>query len=267
MTELFCAAHQSWTDDGIKPIEWLTSDGLKAFDCKIDSGEPVTYVQYDQTFLTQLRSEPQWQWDVALNQYFLQDDRIFDFWHKNKIRNHSLRHVQHVLHFCAIMNSIEQLDEKDALILLLTACFHDIGRVNADVAPDHGAQSVARLYDHYHLSEAVPIETFTEAFTLQSMVLLNSQSNYPMPELRANDVRVMLDLMRYHSLEDTQAETDFKERYNDRAAQRRLRLLHLFKDCDALDRLRFKGNLDVHYLRTTAARRMLRISAGFNGLI
>lgn len=108
---------------------------------------------------------------------------------------------------------------------------------------------------------------FSQAFSLQSMVLVNSKSEVPMPELRKNDVHVLLDIIQYHSLDDSQAQTDFTKRYNDRAAQRRLTLLSLFKDCDALDRLRFTGNLDVHYLRHRNARCLLGRSAVLNGLV
>lgn len=267
MTEFFCAVNHTWTEDGMKPIEWLISENLRSFQSRIDQNPPVDYDQYDQALLKQLRAMPKWQWSLALDQYFLQDDHIFDFWTKNKIRNHGLRHAQHVLHFCAIMGNMAKLDEKDSLILLLAACFHDIGRCDNSIEPAHGERSVARLYEHYHLPLDAPMDSFTGAFVLQSMVLVNAKSNYPMPELRSNDVHVLLDLIQYHSLSDEQAETDFKKKYNDIAVARRLKLLTVFKDCDALDRLRFEGNLDIHFLRTKIARCSLRISAGINGLV
>lgn len=267
MTELFSAAHHDWTEDGTKPLEWIVSEGLDSFKSKIDQEKPIDYEQYGQTLLTQLRAAPKWQWALALDHYFLQDDRIFDFWTKDKVRNHGIRHAQHMLHFSSVMNIVENLDEKDSLILLLAACLHDIARHDqAAENKAYGQEAVDMLYAHYHLAPDASVTAFTNAFVMQSLVLVNSQSNYPMPELRPNDVHVLLDILTYFSLDAAQAEIDFNNKYNDRAAGRRLHLLCLLKDCDILDRLHFKDHLDVHYLKTATARCSLRISAEINGL-
>ncbi|MCH4171237.1 MAG: hypothetical protein LKF36_08430 [Lactobacillus sp.] len=267
MTELFANADHNWTPDGTKPPQWVVLELSQKFQSQAEDGTIIGYPQYDSALDDTVTSQYQGAWQRALDQYYLQDTKIFDFWADTHIANHQVSHVQHVLYFATVMAYLAHLDAKDSLILQLAACFHDIGRRNGGIDPTHGRLAVERLYQHYKLAPDGDVAQFAQAFSLQSMVLVNSKSEVPMPELRQNDVHVLLDIIQYHSLDDRQAQADFSQRYNDRAAQRRLRLLGLFKDCDALDRLRFAGNLDVHYLRHRNARCLIARSAVLNGLV
>ncbi|GAF39575.1 hypothetical protein FC83_GL001049 [Agrilactobacillus composti DSM 18527 = JCM 14202] len=128
MTELFANADHNWTPDGTRPPQWVVLELAQKFQSRTEDGPIIGYPQYDGALNETVAAQYQGSWQRTLNQYLLQDTKIFDFWATDHIANHQVSHVQHVLYFATVMAYLERLDPKDSLILQLAACFHDIGR-------------------------------------------------------------------------------------------------------------------------------------------
>ncbi|WP_416353833.1 HD domain-containing protein [Agrilactobacillus fermenti] len=260
MTNYYADAVHAWTTDGTQPPLWLATQNAGVFwrNQAPSSVKKQVITQLTSLEVQALLQDSRKDWYENLVQYALNQKTIFDFW-QTKTHDHGREHAQRVLKLSVLLSIMQQVSLKDSLILYLSAIFHDIGRTNDQIDPKHGALGTARLLNHYKITPpltATKLKLFTKAFALQSMVLLNSQAVLPMPELNTNDSHVLLDLITYHSLPTTAAKQAFAH-YNDRAQQRRFKLLALLEDADALERVRFKGNLNIDYLRTPAALRLI----------
>ncbi|WP_125982439.1 hypothetical protein [Loigolactobacillus iwatensis] len=228
-----------------------------------------------QTELENLRTFSQFDFEItqraALNSSFgqwyqdfldnlLTDKTKLKFWQKKQMTDHGLAHFKHDMYYCLLLAQLDQLSQRDALVLLLTAALHDISRFDNTAETSHGERAVEKLLALFDMTkQTANYTTLTTAFNLQVLAPLNSTSHAPIPELTKSDVHTILDLVAYHCRDEQQAAADFKAAYNDRAAGRRNRLLAYFKDADALDRVRFAG-LDVSYLRQVTSKRLVSIA-------
>lgn len=142
---------------------------------------------------------------------------------------HGLNHTRRVLLLLLILAYHEHGTAALPAWLLLAALYHDIGRRNDNYDPSHGMAS------------------YEKAASLNLLL----QEDEPYREM----VRFVIE---NHCLDDDQAEARLKG-YQIRNPEKCLDLFWLFKDADALDRIRI-NDLDVNHLRTEAAHELLWVA-------
>jgi HD superfamily phosphodiesterase len=140
---------------------------------------------------------------------------------------HGVRHTQRVhIHARRLVRELGWA-EADAGVVLSSALWHDIGRVDDGWDPRHGAGSAARVVElglHRSLAQA--------------------------------DARLALFAIRYHCRDDTHGALRAADQDD---PERALRILWLLKDADALDRVRLggAGEVDPSVLRHDCTRGMV----------
>jgi hypothetical protein len=154
---------------------------------------------------------------------------------------HGAGHVRRVCVHALRINEALELPDRECRMALTAALWHDIGRRDDGVEPEHGAGSVQRV----------------RALGLADAVLADGR-------LSPADLELVLFAVHYHSLNDEAARraaaglggmAGGPRRRLTEAPRRRptdaLRLLWVLKDADALDRVRigFGGDLDPGYFR------------------
>lgn len=142
---------------------------------------------------------------------------------------HGISHMKRVLLHALFLSFLLRLPLQDRRVLLYAAAYHDIGRQHDALCERHGADSVEKL----HLQE------LQEALT---------------PE----DLRTLTFIMQWHCIADNRglqalAQLSFAD------PERTRRLFLLFKDCDALDRVRIL-DLDFRYLRCKQSRQLALVA-------
>lgn len=139
---------------------------------------------------------------------------------------HNSLHSKRVLLLCLIMAELLQLSHEDVETLAWAAVYHDTRRFNDDVEPGHGKR--AAMYYRNHIPGSYD--------------------------------KVTNIIIHYHSLSDTKGyEAIAREIQGKDAQERAILLYNIFKDADALDRLRLGGGLreiDVRMLRNPVAQEM-----------
>lgn len=132
---------------------------------------------------------------------------------------HGISHMKRVLLHSFFLSFLEQLSAKDRKVLLYAAAFHDIGRSHDALCERHGADSIEKM---------------------KKVVAVQEQ-------LEPEDLRALQFIMRWHCIADQRGVKALGEM--PAAEQARIKyLFFLFKDCDALDRVRIL-DLDFKYLR------------------
>lgn len=150
-------------------------------------------------------------------------DKLQDLDFAQKSEVHGTLHEARVLLHCLIISHLLNLPSRDRKILATAAIFHDTQRTNDDEDPTHGKAS-----KDYYLST---VET-------------------PDP--------LVSFLCEYHCLPDSEG---YREILNNRKLSKnrsRAKLLYdIFKDADALDRVRFGlKDLDINQLRLPVSREL-----------
>ena len=139
---------------------------------------------------------------------------------------HGLAHTKRVLMLVLCLGAKLSTPREDLLLLSLCALYHDVGRVDDSVAPEHGRISFAK-------AEPILIKT-------------------------GYDMEMMRYIIENHCLSDRKghaaaADYDLPDQLKAR------RLLDIFKDADGLDRVRI-GDLDPRMLRHEEARKLLPVA-------
>lgn len=131
---------------------------------------------------------------------------------------HGLMHIQRVLIHVLLLSDELNMSEQDIDLLCHCSLYHDIGRTNDFVDDNHGAESCKKLLN----------------------------LNLYVPD-REDDKDIINFIIKGHCINDTKAIDEISD-YAISDAQRAVDLFKLFKDCDALDRVRV-DHLDINYLR------------------
>lgn len=154
---------------------------------------------------------------------------------RNSFEVHGQRHIMRVLLLSLIYAVGEHLDEKDKNVLAYFSLLHDIGRTNEYADPEHGAASVRKIHAEGIRLSGVPLD----------------RRDYLLAET----------IIQYHSRDDADgmAAINALPGLNRKERARAVRLFHICKDMDGLDRVRFNG-LDYRLLRTEYARRLILIA-------
>lgn len=146
---------------------------------------------------------------------------------------HGIRHILRVLMLSLIYyyNSGENLTEADKQILIYFSLLHDVGRVNDYLDDRHGDLSVEQIQKQNLRIGAI--------------------------SLTKKDYQIAHLIIRYHCLDDELGIQAIQEtsNYSRKDKERAIRLFHICKDMNGLDRVRFNG-LDYRFLRTDFAKRL-----------
>ena len=127
--------------------------------------------------------------------------------------DHGNIHAGKVCLYTAILAGKLGISDKDTLVLMAAAVFHDIGRVNNSDDPSHGDESAEKLNN-----------------------------------LDSDFWKSVEEVIRLHSRSDKKLSTS---RYAE--------LVKIFKDSDALDRVR-TGDLDERYLRFDESKSLVKLA-------
>lgn len=138
---------------------------------------------------------------------------------------HGVGHAKRVLVHTLVLAAAYQVSPSDRAWLAKAALYHDIGR--EDDGPDarHGMRSTARARELGLFAAVTPEEWEVARFVINNHCIGDSQ--------------VVANLQHYAIADKDKA----------------VRLLHLFKDADGLERVRIH-DLDPAYLRTPYARKL-----------
>lgn len=141
---------------------------------------------------------------------------------------HGLEHSKRVLFLSFLISEIEDLTESEEDILNQVAIYHDIGRTCDGVCLIHGTDSFnklrsSRLLEGYELEDRESIRYIME--------------NHSIPD------------NQFISIDEYKIENKSRAR----------KLLDIFKDIDALDRVRDK-DLDSSFLRTEASKKLILVA-------
>lgn len=158
-------------------------------------------------------------------------------------KQHKLGHVQKVLLFSQIIAQNENIDRNQTKILLVSAAFHDCGRIKDRDNGAHG-QSSAKIAGEYFRQ--------------------NSNNPYGIEE---NEIGMIQVAIEYHVVEehtpgqiDEIRLTEICNRYGVSIGEyeKVKQISAILKDADALDRTRFVSGSDLNsdFLRTLTAKKI-----------
>lgn len=166
--------------------------------------------------------------EVAPMYHFYKDKmNQLDFYRESMV--HGKEHQARVLLYCLIISEIMNLSMSERRVLAEAAIYHDTQRVNDDVDREHG-QASARYYRN-HANKPNPLVEF---------------------------------ICEYHCLPDEEGYEKIKrDRYLSKNRSKSTMLFNIFKDADALDRLRLGGiqhELDLNQLRMDVSKELTLVS-------
>mgnify|MGYP000848134925 CR=1 FL=1 len=142
---------------------------------------------------------------------------------------HGVEHTRRVLYLVFCLIHCLNIEADDAIILIIAALYHDIGRTNDGVDPKHGVKSYTRA---------------------EKRALLKSFSD--------QDKELIRFIIQNHSIDDNEVK-DQSDLFHLDDRDRGIRLLWIFKDADGLDRVRL-GDLKVQKLRHPESRALLLVA-------
>lgn len=136
---------------------------------------------------------------------------------------HGVAHAQRVLVHTLLLAAVYDVSPADRALLVKAALYHDIGRESDGPDERHGIRSTVRMQE---LGLFAP--------------------------LAEQDCEMARFVINNHCISDAQAVVNLQH-YDLADRDKAVRLLHLFKDADGLERVRIH-DLDPAYLRTPYAR-------------
>ncbi|MGI6348474.1 MAG: HD domain-containing protein [Eubacteriales bacterium] len=142
---------------------------------------------------------------------------------------HGLSHAKRVLLHALLLSHELELNQRDTALLCYSAIYHDIGRTNDDYEETHGSNSCSKIM----------------------------RLNLPVPQ-DEEDRNILFFIIFCHSVEDEDA-AKYLATHQIRDTQRAIALLKVFKDCDALDRVRV-DHLNLEYLRHEQTKKYVRFA-------
>lgn len=150
---------------------------------------------------------------------------------------HSLTHAARVLFYSLMISDEFKLSDRDKTILNYCAMYHDLGRDNEYEDTQHGKKSL-EVIDEYGLPDF--------DMTDEDLFLANT-------------------IIEYHCKKDETGITKINSSRMIKNKTHAIKLYKIFKDLDALDRVRFLGvDIDTKYFRFTNIKSKLLIAASLN---
>ena len=159
----------------------------------------------------------------------LNNSNLYNF----DIPEHNIDHVERVLLYSMYMGNEMKLDSDMMDVLIESSKLHDSGRINLATDTNHALNSANKVFE-------------------------NLEGKYS-----ADDLNKIAAIIEYHEAADSKEAFDTifnkynidKEEYDDI-----YNIATILKDADALDRVRFPGNLDSKYLRNDMAKDLIKSS-------
>lgn len=142
---------------------------------------------------------------------------------------HGVMHTRRVLLLNIIISLLQGCSERQLNILCTAALFHDIGRINDNVDPQHGKESFRKAR---HLG------------------LLN--------EMASSEGQILKYIIENHCISDRQAREALPD-YGLTDEKESQYLFDIFKDADGLDRVRI-NDLDSRQLRTEQGKKLIMVA-------
>ena len=160
---------------------------------------------------------------------YLNNNNLYNF----DIPEHNIDHVERVLLYSMYMGNEMKLDSDLMDVLIEASKFHDSGRINLATDTNHALNSANKVFE-------------------------SLEGKYSTDEL--NKIAAVIE---YHEAADSKEVFDaIFNKYNlDRDEYDDIyNIATILKDADALDRVRFPGNLDSKYLRNDMAKDLIKSS-------
>ena len=160
---------------------------------------------------------------------YLNNNNLYNF----DIPEHNIDHVERVLLYSMYMGNEMKLDSDLMDVLIEASKFHDSGRINLATDTNHALNSANKVFE-------------------------SLEGKYSTDEL--NKIATVIE---YHEAADSKEAFDaIFNKYNlDRDEYDDIyNIATILKDADALDRVRFPGNLDSKYLRNDMAKDLIKSS-------
>lgn len=142
---------------------------------------------------------------------------------------HNIDHVERVLLYSMYMGEKLQLNDWQLDVLIEAAKFHDVGREFSNT-------------NHSEFSAKEVINALSDKYSQEELALIAAAIEYH--EVPDNDQALQSIAEKY----DVQSQ-DYSSLK---------KIATILKDADAIDRVRFPGNLNVDYLRTTEAKTLVK---------
>lgn len=142
---------------------------------------------------------------------------------------HGLMHIKRVLTHSLLLADELDYNEKDTNLLCWCSIYHDIGRTNDFVDENHGAESCKKLIN----------------------------LNLPLP-YSDEDKNIINFIIKGHCINDSNAISSISD-YEISDIKHAVNIFKLFKDCDALDRVRI-DMLDENYLRYEQSKKHISLA-------
>jgi hypothetical protein len=142
---------------------------------------------------------------------------------------HGLMHTRRVLLLNIIIGLLQGCSEKQLNILCTAALYHDIGRINDNVDPQHGRESFRKAEDLGVLTGLDSSEGQILKYIIENHCISDRQARELLPDYGLSD----------------QKEVQY--------------LFNIFKDADGLDRVRI-NDLDSRQLRTEAGKKLILLA-------
>lgn len=144
---------------------------------------------------------------------------------------HGISHIIRTSLFLLIISILEKINIEDFKILLESILYHDIGRIND-------------IDDEYHGYNAT-----------KEIIFLKEKYN-------DNDYKMICSIITGHCIDDELYE-NVASYFNIKNTTKYLKLLSIIKDADALDRVREYPYIDIKYLRTNSAKKLVPFAYEF----
>ncbi|MBP2098067.1 HD domain-containing protein [Enterococcus rivorum] len=185
----------------------------------------------------------------SLINYFNEMDNFGLF--KDSVIAHGNSHGIRVAWLCMIVATIDQLPLNQTLILVIAGLFHDVGRTWQNLNDQfHGEKSYSRFAKALSSSE----EDYN-SITARLNHILYKVLELSSP-LSLKDIKLLQHIISIHSLNQRQ-KIIYGKSHSLLTNNNFKRLTMLFDDCDALDRVRFEGNLNIQFLNTKNAKSLI----------
>ncbi|MDE5888636.1 MAG: HD domain-containing protein, partial [Bacilli bacterium] len=186
-----------------------------------------------------IEDEEQYNFDELICAFFMQDNELLNKYSTGEIVDtdkHGQIHSERVGILSYLIGKLKDLSDEDIEILLLASKYHDIGRKIKD-DKTHSVHSV-KLLEKDKILEGSPIRDY---------------------------VYFLVEAHGFGDKEDVNIMSKYKVN-----EQRALMLLGIFKDADALDRVRYDSVrnygsiLNIKYLRNTDSKKLLKFAYMLN---
>lgn len=166
----------------------------------------------------------------------------------NTIIGHGYDHGYRVARLVMIESLIKHFSKARTETLILAALIHDIGRSRTSLSDEnHGSKSIqllAYLLGTTHLTSQIVNK---KLFTNQ---LVN---------LTDDDLSILISIVKNHSLSVPKTPNELLT--NVKLFVREAFDESVLEDCDALDRIRFKNNLNINFLRNSESFSLLMLAS------